>query len=341
MERMANEESAQNINDDATAMFWRAGALVSCPAGDETSTKKCCNDTWLLLQRVCTSSNEWCLENRDDFDSRCLKQMTSFVPNDEGTDDRWHSFFLSPESKKREENQSHMLEWNQFVNGAWKEGPIVPMFRTDISPSEEPTFSASIHSRLSADGGMHRLLHHNITVQCPKEVKQGSPYRASITMLVFVTQHFFVDVDDAFAFSSPHENVEPSLLSSRERIDIEQPSFVSPQHVMVIKVVVNGTCGDTHSFATKLHVRYPQLTQSGHLQVIFPAPLLYSGMLVTSQQEYSLNASNDFVWQPPIAHEVATGFEGDYILVGLVTLLSSIIGSLVLLQSMSKVSKWN
>jgi len=45
-------------------------------------------------------------------------------------------------------------------------------------------------------------------------------------------------------------------------IDIEQPAFVSPQHVVAIQVSVQGLCSDTvhHTFATKLHVRYPPLS---------------------------------------------------------------------------------
>jgi hypothetical protein len=333
------------------ATLWKnGGALLSCQGLNNDKTS-CCNDVWHLLQTLCEEESkdgsEWCaMENFKDFELQCRKQITSTaLPDAPANDgDYWHALFLS-RSIQEEQNEASVKEWKQWINRAWNDGALVSPFVGTLASS--PSFSANLQSTLSSDGGMHRLLHHNISFTCPPET---SSYQASFYMMVFVTEHFFIDVDDSFV--SSQENVIPSL-HSRERIDIEQPAFVSPQHVVIVNVDANGMCKNDSqqesyvAFATKLHVRYPPLTGTGHLHVSFPAPLLYSGYLVDTTtpsttlqgQNYTLSTS-DFRWQSPISVQVATGFQDDYLLVGIVTILASLVGSFFLLRNMSKVSVW-
>lgn len=353
-------------DNNATATLWPDGALLSCH-GNKNDKTSCCHDAWHLLQKLCAnekSKNEmewWCtMAETIDFEFQCKKTMaTVALPPAAGSDDGngncngdyWHALFLSSNGKQQQQEQEEacVKEWKQWIHGGWNDGDMDSPFVVSVPASTSPvSFSANLQSSLSSDGGMHRLLHHSISFACQPEM---TTYQASFYMLVFVTEHFFVDVDDAFLSSQEH--VIPFLLDSRERIDIEQPAFVSPQHVIIVKVDASGICKNDSqqeeeyvAFATKLHVRYPPLTETGHVQVSFPAPLLYSGWLTDTtrvhQENYTLlTTASDFSWQSPISVQVATGFQDDAHFVGIVTILASLIGSLVLLQKISKVSVWN
>ena len=341
---MKTNDMIMSNNNSAMATLWKHSVLLSC-RGD---TKfRCCHDVWELLQDVCSlETHSWCLlsemdKKRYEFHVLCTIRMAQ-VPNlllmlDDATQTNthhlWHALFLSSTSHVEVDT----ISWKQYVNGRWNEGPMVSPFPSEIT-NNGVTFSANIHSSLSPDGGMHRLLHHAISIKCPEETTES--YQASLTMLVFVTEHFFVDIDDPLL--SSHDGGVATLVS-RERIDIEQPAFVSPQHVIMVQVTMDdGRCNETttYSFATKLHVRYPPLTTTGHFDIVFPAPLLRSGWLAMSQQQnYTLE--QQVTWQPPILLNVATGWQDDYAWVGIVTILWSLVGSILLLRDLSKVSKWN
>jgi hypothetical protein len=194
---------------------------------------------------------------------------------------------------------------------------------------------------------MHRLLHHSITISCPHEIAGRPYYQASLTMLLFVSEFFFLDVDDPFDTFGQ----DIVFLSNNTRIDIEQPAFASPQHVVAVQIIVEGerVCNDDDSqikFATKLHVRYPPLTHEGSLDVALPAPILYQGWLVSENINVTLttplsSSSSSSSYQPPIQTRVATGFEQDSYWVGIIAILWNLVGSYFLLCSLSKVSKWN
>jgi len=316
------------------ATLWNESVLVSCLGGTKMD---CCNASWLLLQDWCTQEMVgWCIEQQLlEYAVFCSNTMATLYMSETVVDKRhWHSLFLPSSNGVQQEEV-----WKQYVHGGWNEETIMSPFAHD-NTSSSPVFSANIQSTLSLDGGMHRLLHHDITVKCPLEANDSDSYQALLTVLVFCTEYLFVDVNDAILV--PNETF--AMLVSKERIDIEQPAFVSPQHVVAIQLAVQGLCSDTvpHTFATKLHVRYPPLSRTGERNVVFPAPLLFpsGSRLDTCQQHYTLS-TDDFTWQPPITISVATGYERDYYWVGITTIVSSLVGSFLLLRTLSKVSKWS
>jgi len=318
----ANATMATLWNDEKEVMF-------SCQG---ESKMECCNRIWLLLQDLCSSQKyDWCLP-QEEFDFLCINQMATFTLSGASRNQSYYALFLSAQSKEHEHGE---VEWKQYVNGDWNDEAMLSPF-SPAKKEKGPSFSATVHSSLSPDGGMHRLLYHDISIDCPEETN-GS-FQASLTLLIFVTEYFFVDMDDAFLINS--ENVSLASISN-ELIDIEQPAFVSPQHVMATKVDMEGICNDSFQYkvATKLHVRYPPLTKSGFVNVAFPAPLIISGELQSKHETYTLRY-NEITWQPPIHVQVATGYEGDYYWVGLVTILTSLVGALILLRDLAKVSKW-
>jgi hypothetical protein len=115
-----------------------------------------------------------------------------------------------------------------------------------------------------ASGGMHRLIYHDVQIICPcSSMWDGTFYQVTLDIVVYVTHHFFVNVDDALLLQS---NTSTSfLVSLAPKIDIRQPAFGSPQHVLNIRVQVKGSCSNapSHSFATKLHMHNPSLMASG------------------------------------------------------------------------------
>jgi hypothetical protein len=205
-------------------------------------------------------------------------------------------------------------------------------------------------------------MHHSIAISCPREIA-GPIQEVSLTMLLFVSEHFFVDVDDPFDCTffanddDEHAFAVLQKINKNRIIDIEQPAFASPQHVVAVQIllgkerVVDDICNNNDDddtlqieFATKLHVRYPPLTREGSLDVALLAPLLYQGWLVSAEHiNYTLSPSSSLSssYQPPIQTRIATGFEQDYYWVGIITILWSLVGSYLLLCNLAKVSKWN
>ena len=159
--------------------------------------------------------------------------------------------------------------------------------------------------------------------------------------MVYVTHHFFVDMDDALDVLQ--SNTVPSVLSTKQIIDIEEPAFQSPHHVRGNTSASRGKlqyqCLVIHlppSFTT----RYPPLTDSGDLHVAFPAPFLLHATLVIQDESYT-QSRDDFWWQAPVVTHVATGYSQDVMWVPMATILASVVGAFFILKSMAQVSKWN
>lgn len=159
-------------------------------------------------------------------------------------------------------------------------------------------------------------------------------------------------------------NAELAALSRGTVVDIEQPSFASKQHVLAIEVSFELlfsllTSSDQKAsnvelgFASNLHLRYPPPTsctkdlpgRSRMSPVYVPSTFIGGGHLVVVD-----NASNDekihsVQWdtgslQDTIVLETAAGHDGDYIFVVLATLVASLVGSLVMIKDISRVSSW-
>lgn len=314
-------------SNSTVATLWNGHGLFACRSSN--SSEECCGHIEALLSRVCESGS-WCFEN---FAASLCRSRIAHVPLPFEEKYQWHALFLSLNEQHTKDHD--ISEWRQYTGGSWNQGLRVSPFPSRENSLNVPLFSASLKSSLSETGGMHRLLHHSITVTCPPTT---DTYKASLTMLLFVSEHVFIDVDD------PFDSGNDVSFISKNQIDIEQPAFASPQHVVAVQIHVDERECDYSpapiEFATKLHVRYPPLTSRGFLDIALPAPFLYQAWLMDSfnNKNYTLRQSS---WQPPIETRVATGYDGDYTWVVTITILWSLVGSLMLLRSLSKVSKWN
>ena len=98
-------------------------------------------------------------------------------------------------------------------------------------------------------------------------------------------------------------------LHSVETIDIEQPSFSSPQHAVVLKLYWKGSVpADTSQlklgFSTKIHLRYPSPVADSsnlHLPIILVPPVMMEGN-VTILQPVNGDASTIYSIETKLEH---------------------------------------
>jgi len=217
------------------------------------------------------------------------------------------------------------------------------------------------------------------------------------TVLLPIMESIFIDADDPllveYGNDSPPEGIackvslldeqktkEVSSSSSKcdiqfihpEVIDIEQPSFVSGQHVIAYQISASldftpPNQGDELKIAieygTTLHIRYPspivsndEIGDNGYVPVVIQQPILYSASATihsdesTEEQRYRLQTdvtspsfekAKSSIPPNPIVIHVAAGLDDDYWWITILTMSSALIGGLVLMKSLDSVSIWN
>ena len=241
-----------------------------------------------------------------------LNGMFSFVSyNRETSQDRNH---VAPD---------HDFVIQQYRDGQWN-STLLPQFA--IAPTL--TSRTRIHSELSHSGGMHRTLSVNIFFD-PLEIQQGS-----VSMLLVLTEDFFVDIEQFIKEPCVGEFESCNLIihsESDEIINTEEPTFVSPQHTLRIEVLWTTpfTPEPYLSFALSIHSRYA--TPNGEYVIAkLPAPTLLDTEI------------NDRVpMQQPLSVHIPAGYSNDYSCVTFATATSSLLGSILLLRELSRVSHWN
>jgi hypothetical protein len=223
----------------------------------------------------------------------------------------------------KEQFNTSSLEVSQYLWDPSLESRVLQKLDTISFPFllqiSEPSDYVTIHSDLSISGGMHRLLYHQL--HTPANVQ---------TSFVFLTipDSMFVDLDDAF------EGIDNVRIHAASVCDIEQPAFVSGQHVIVLELSVNDS--PTLEFSSKLHLRYPYPSRSYKQEVFLPEPQLLC-----------LKHDGSILFQGPQEREtltqiwVAAGRDEDYDLVMWTTILVCWIGVVWMMLDMSYVAKWD
>lgn len=160
------------------------------------------------------------------------------------------------------------------------------------------------------------------------------------------------------------------LTSQKQYIDIEQPAFDSSQHVLLLqldfsmKIDHNTQSFDViFRFSPVIHIRYQMpLSRTANqkkVQLYIPSPYFYMAEIsLLSKSDYviydenfsacfhrniectsvSNQSSNTLLY--PIYIESATGYDHHHDYVVIVTTLASLLGTWILLRSMSRVSIW-
>ena len=235
---------------------------------------------------------------------------------------------------------------------------------------DQLTRSASVQSTLSEDGGMHRIITHVVSVQTPFTSTIPSTWNGTIDMLLVVPEDFFMDMDDPLeGIVCPNVasdcGVEYHLVTN-DVVDIEQPAFDSPQHVVRIelKCLFHQRQQESSSFqiefATKIHTRYPMPVAgrsihtseaigdpSMRVRIGLPAPRITGGTWTyahmnkqpsTWRIQEAVEQQDGETW---LSTTVPAGSEEDYPLVTIVTLVFALLGAALTLRDLSLVSNWD
>jgi len=258
------------------------------------------------------------------------------------------------------------------------------------------------NSFLGREGGMHRLFHHSFqpVVSLPDDVDMT---KTSIYLLVNIPQGMFIDLDDPFEVKAANfktiestpisgntDNInisatstfvvtnrptnahKSSVLSFRAQLhsaiicDIEQPAFVSGQHVLVweidnIVITKNQNqqeIGDLSSipspvieFATKLHLRYPHPSSILEEWIDLLKPILFSilpsdYMIIKESDVTSMGimpGKQQHDWDLDFVERVwvAAGNGDDHGYVMGMTIFFCLIGVVIMLRDISRASLWD
>lgn len=265
-----------------------------------------------------------------------------------------------------------------------------PLFQHDEKkPKESSLFSLSSTSKFT-EAGMHPQAQYTFyfTPRYPAVNKKKSHdktftlfNRGIIRILIPLSEELFIDLDDPFPSSTNqceftnthvHSNISSSIdirKPSKEKeyyscqmnilhsrvIDIEQPSFVSPQNAIIIEVniddatmadVTTSTLTDKNdkdssfelSFNLSLHFRYQLPNNKRKVSVSMPPrPIIHSGKFdFMSAIRYGNNNNKhytSFLLEPSLEYEpieqsmmttnICTGSMNDFWFVFLVTLFVS------------------
>jgi hypothetical protein len=238
--------------------------------------------------------------------------------------------------------------------------PISPYHLSMINDGDEQRLvSLPSSSTLDPNGGMHRLLHHSIQLQ--------SDVASTYVFVLVVPQGMFIDLDDPMETgkgliaiprqSSPEKtmtkcsfNLQSDIASPTVSLhlyatdvccDIEQPAFVSGQHVLAWEFDLEAFKGESLllEFATKLHMRYSQPSPNLHQWVHLPSPLLL-GVVGKDVDTTVISVETQYM-EVLERIQVAAGNDDDHDFVMWITMASCLLGVLLMLQDISKMSLWD
>jgi len=262
---------------------------------------------------------------------------------------------------------------------------VTPYHKTSIQqPTQNPSRSSSgivaskLKSHLGRDGGMHRLFHHSFE----PTIESGEDPIYFIYLVV--PRGMFIDLDDpiepaggmmkstpiedsdgvssddtSHAFfvtttTKQLETQESSVLSFRARLhaasicDIEQPSFVSGQHLLVweidrIVAAKGGAIPPVLNFSTKLHLRYPHPSSTLEEWIDLPSPLLFAVLDSESKASHNTILGREHDWSLDVAERVwvAAGKDEDHNWIMGMTITFCLVGVGIMLRDISRVSLWD
>lgn len=225
--------------------------------------------------------------------------------------------------------------------------------------------SASLNSQLSLNGGMHRLWYQHLSLQEGELTLNDDDRSMNVYVFWTIPQGIFVDLDD------PVESLVLSWSSSLEQqpvhsanytihsaviCDIEQPAFVSGQHVVVMEIPgVSPPLSPSISITAKLHLRYPFPSSTKEQWIDLPPPQV---VLVNLRPNLSDGGDDDgddgggakyhiYHSQTTMTNggmeriRVAAGNDEDYDFVMYTTLSACLLGVYWMLRDISYVSHWD
>jgi len=279
---------------------------------------------------------------------------------------------------------------------------VVHHYPLDPTHLRHRFFQASLSSNLSVDGGMHRQLVHIISIPMLEIEASHNLIKGELYIMLPVSEGIFLDLDDpiqdnpiCLLFRDANDGRAGSNNQDRTQcevsvdvvtaepdtvINIEQPSFVSPQHMVALHVhfkledptVVESALNVklqsqilTLEFISNLHLRYPMpilgtklAKNDGLLDIYIPTPFLYDGKVESStycrhdetsacrnSQHYSLETTDGIHKHHSgswgnFSAKVPAGLDNHHDFVMATTVIVSILGMWKILHDMSRISQW-
>jgi len=211
-----------------------------------------------------------------------------------------------------------------------------------------------LESQLLPSGGMHRDLRHRITLQNKQAAAAAVTTITTLILALQIPYDLFVNVEDLVRVETTAGAVVGTVRLVRHNttviIDQEEPAFVSPPHALLLEITIDNNTTDTTTtlfqFVTKLHVRYP-LPVSGddegsfRLVVMPPPRLLAATSTTTSNSEPITTTILSSRHEQPLSLWVAAGRQEHYWFTLGVTFLASVVGAVIMLRDIARISTWD
>lgn len=227
-------------------------------------------------------------------------------------------------------------------------------------------WSVRLDTKLAPSGGMHRDLHHSLLFYTERKhpFPENETYHGTVDFFLHLPADLFINIEDCFRWINLPQNsfqIENISTVSSALIDQEEPAFVSPVHLLRIRIqfsVLFSTVLSTRSitkgrdahqgsleFTTQIHARYPKPLSPSELAnfqlVLIPPPILISGNI--SNQSLDLDGMS---WQEEENLEwlqwwVAPGQQRHFPLVMTVTIVVAVLGAIWMWRDLSQISAWD
>mmetsp|Transcript_4622 Transcript_4622/g.11110 ORF Transcript_4622/g.11110 Transcript_4622/m.11110 type:complete len:409 (+) Transcript_4622:108-1334(+) len=338
----------------------------------DTEIHECCHgiaEVWQL--------DETTMNDRSKFELylRCKQEIAQVPPSISNQEDTARFSWIVSKASSASTNQAEQHLWTipldvdsdehddvQKVVGMQKHPvhTLTPYHKTAYH--DLPMVASKIDSHLGKDGGMHRLFHHRfealentdtyflyLTIPTGMFIDLDDPIETTTGTLQSIGGEKIngvVDSDASHSFVvTGNDNDNDNTSSFRARLhaatvcDIEQPSFVSGQHLLVWEIdQIKGGAGVILEFATKLHLRYPHPSVNLEQWIDLPRPLLFyrshhRSNTTTTQHDWNLEFTEQ-VW-------VAAGSDEDHNWIMGMTISFCLIGVGIMLRDVSRVSLWD
>ena len=232
-----------------------------------------------------------------------------------------------------------------------------------------PIFFHTNTSSILSGEGMHQTFHNEIQIFLDKKNQEKSKNLETINngfvlFLMPISEHYFIDMDDP----SPHEKnfgcqiyASPAshmpyecqiqmIINDEQRMDIEQPSFVSPQHIIALNISFYSNHRINNekahylkfplrlSFDLTLHLRYLEPIAT-YMNITVPSPFVYCGEFqdASNHNIYRFQSHDNMIKTKQII-SVCTGSSDHFWIVIIFTGLAGLIGAMLTIKFISQLS---
>ena len=335
----------------------------------DTEIHECCHGIAEVWQLDETARND---RSTVELYLRCKQEIAQVPPGISNQVDTARFSWVVAKSLSASANQAEQHLWTIPLDGDYDDDvqeqnanriqkhpahTVTPYHKT--THHDFPMVASKIDSHLGKDGGMHRLFHHRFEV-----LENTDTYFLYLT----IPTGMFIDLDDpietmtgtlqsiggektngvdsdashSFVVTSKDNDNDNDKFSFRARLhaatvcDIEQPSFVSGQHLLVWEIDQMKGGAVILEFATKLHLRYPHPSANLEQWIDLPRPLLFY------RSQHSNNKTQQH-WNLEFAEQVwvAAGSDEDHNWIMGMTISFCLIGVGIMLRDVSRVSLWD